>query len=262
VKMQAAIVVMSKEDALEAYRGGARLLSVKNIREGPLGANVPRIIREVRRSLPRRVKVGATLGDYPERMSGTVAQAAVGAIVSGARHHVTAGLYRVGSGEEASLIIRNLGEIRDLYPRVRLAIGAYVDHQRLGSISPSEVLELLKGSKIDVVVLDVQSPEEGRLFDFMKPPALQELIARAHRYGLQTTLLGSLGAKDVEILIESGTDLIGVRGSVCEGGRMGRISARKVRELLETIEHHQNLYSRRKPPSRLPSLLRRTFFRA
>jgi len=255
--MEAVIVVMSKEDALEARRGGARLLSVKNIREGSLGANVPRIIREVRRSLPRRVKIGATLGDYPERMAGTVAQAAVGAIVSGARHHVTAGLYRVGSAEQASLIIRNLGEIKDLYPKVSLAIGAYADHQKLGSISPSETLELLKGSKVDAVVLDVQLVEEAHLFDLMKPPPLQEFIGRAHRYGLQTILLGSLGVKDVETLIELGPDLIGVRGSVCEGGRLGRISAQKVRELLETIEHHQDLYSKRNPPSHFKAFLRR-----
>jgi hypothetical protein len=255
--MEAVIVVMSKEDALEAYRGGARLLSVKNIHEGSLGANVPRILREVRKSLPRRVKVGATLGDYQERMAGTVAQAAVGAIVSGARHHVTAGLYRIGSAEEASLIIRNLGEIKDIYPKVQMAIGAYADYQKLGSISPEQTLELLKGSKIDTIVLDVQHPEEGHLFDLMKPPALQEFIGRARRYGLQTILLGSLGVEDVETLIELGPDLVGVRGSVCEGGRLGRTSARKVRELLQTIEHHQGLYSKRNPPSRLKAFLRR-----
>jgi uncharacterized protein (UPF0264 family) len=256
--MKAVIVVMSKEDALEAYRGGARLLSVKNIREGSLGANVPRIIREVRRILPRWVRMGASLGDYPERMAGTVAQAAVGAIVSGARHHVTAGLCRVGSVEEASLIIRNLGEIKDLYPRVRLAIGAYADYQKMGTISPGDALELVRGSRIDAVVLDVEFPEEGHLLDLMKPPALEEFIGRAHRYGLQTILLGSLGVKDVEVLIESGTDLIGVRGSVCEGGRAGRISAQKVRELLQTIEHHQDLYSPKRSPSRLRAFLRRT----
>jgi uncharacterized protein (UPF0264 family) len=243
--MEAVIVTACREDALEARRGGARVLSVKNLREGSLGANIPRTIREVRKAVPRRVAVGASLGDFPERMAGTAAQAAIGAIVSGARHHVTAGLCRVSSKEEASLIIRHLGEIKDLYPRVMMAIGVYADYERLGTIGPTEALELLKGSRIDAVVLDVQFPEEAHLFQLMKPSVLQEFVGRAHRYGLRTILLGSLGVPDVEALIEIGTDLIGVRGSVCEGGRTGRVSAQKVRELLRTIEHQESLYSRR-----------------
>lgn len=238
--MEAVIVVMSKEDARAAVEGGAKLLSVKNLQEGSLGANLPSVIREVRKVVPRKVNVGAALGDFHERMAGTAAQAGVGAIASGATHHVTAGLYKVTSKEETSRIIKDLGEeIKKHYPSVLTAIGVYADYEELGAINPWDALELLQGSKIDAVAVDVQLYTKGHLFNYMSPQELQRFVGRAHFYGLKTVLLGSLSEEDVPALIEVGTDLIGVRGSVCYGGRTGNTSAQRVKDLLAAIDRYR-----------------------
>ncbi len=238
--MEAVIVVMSKEDARAAVEGGAKFISVKNLQEGSLGAHLPSIIRDVRKAVPRRINVGAALGDFHERMAGTVAQAAVGAIESGATHHVTAGLYKVTSKEEASRIIKDLGEeVKKRYPAVLTAVGVYADYEELEAINPWDALELLRGSKIDAVAVDVQRYTKHHLFNYMSPPELQRFVGRAHLYHLKTILLGSLSEEDIPALIEIGTDLIGVRGSVCYGGRTGNTSAQRVKDLLATIHRYQ-----------------------
>lgn len=232
---------MSKEDARAAVEGGAKFISVKNLEEGSLGANLPSVIRDVRKTVPRKINVGAALGDFHERMAGTAAQAAVGAIESGATHHVTVGLYRVTSKEETSRLIKDLGEeTKKRYPSVLTAIGVYADHEELGTINPWEALELLRGSKIDAVAVDVQLYTKHHLFNYMSPPELQRFVGRAHFYHLKTILLGSLSEEDVPALIEIGTDLIGVRGSVCYGGRTGNISAQRVKELLAAIDRYRS----------------------
>ncbi|CAM5334467.1 hypothetical protein SGLAM104S_07098 [Streptomyces glaucescens] len=74
------------EEALDCAKAAEYLdiVDVKKPDEGSLGANFPWVIREIRDAVPADKPVSATVGDVPYK-PGTVAQAALGAVVSGQR---------------------------------------------------------------------------------------------------------------------------------------------------------------------------------
>ena len=53
----------------------------------------------------------------------------------------------------------------------------------------------------------------------------------ARALGPVTAMAGALGPADLERARRLGADIVGVRGSACEGGREGAVSAARVRAL-------------------------------
>ncbi len=101
--MKLLVSVVDKTEALESIRGGANILDVKNPKEGSLGANFPRVIRQVREVAPKNLEVSATIGDLPN-LPGTASLAALGAAVSGV-DYVKVGLFGVKTSEEATKLM-------------------------------------------------------------------------------------------------------------------------------------------------------------
>jgi uncharacterized protein (UPF0264 family) len=64
-----------------------------------------------------------------------------------------------------------------------------------------------------------------RLFDNVPPDVCGEFVRLAHASGLLAALTGSVKQTDLGPLTRIGTDIVGVRGAVCEGGdrNAGRI---------------------------------------
>ncbi|MVO85511.1 aldehyde dehydrogenase family protein [Streptomyces sp. p1417] len=81
------------EEARDCVKAAEHLdvVDVKKPDEGSLGANFPWVIREIRDTVPADKPVSATVGDVPYK-PGTVAQAALGAVVSRATY-IKVGLY-------------------------------------------------------------------------------------------------------------------------------------------------------------------------
>jgi hypothetical protein len=63
------------------------------------------------------------------------------------------------------------------------------------------------------------------------PTALAQWVDKAHDAGLLVALAGQLTADDLSFVREAGADIVGVRGAACEGGRNGRVTAERVRQL-------------------------------
>jgi len=236
--MELVIPVMSLQDARAAVDGGARLISVKNLHEGSMGANLPHTIRTVRRNIPRRIRLGATAGNFPGYMVCTAAQAAVGAAVSGAKDHVTVGLYKVPSYREAAKIVKAVSEtIKWFDKRIGVGICSFADYKEIGSISPEETLDILVDSQADIAVIDVAGKHGKHLFDYMNVEELRSFVEGAHSHGLWTLFLGSLGKDDVSALLETGVDIMGARSTVCREGKWYyEVDEQKVRELVKTID--------------------------
>jgi len=236
--MELVIPVMSLADARAAVGGGVRLVSVKNLHEGSMGANLPYTIRTVRRSISRRIRLGATLGNFPGYMVCTAAQAALGAIVSGARDHVTVGLYKVDSYRDAVKIVKAVGEtVKRFDRRVGVAVCSFADYEEIGSISPKETLDILADSQADIAVIDVAGKAGKHLFDYMSIEELHSFVEGAHSHGLWTLFLGSLGKDDVPELLKTGVDIMGARSTVCRENKWYyEVEKEKVKELVKTIE--------------------------
>jgi hypothetical protein len=86
------------------------------------------------------------------------------------------------------------------------------------------------------VLLDTAHKQGPGLRQLVSAEALTAWVARAHGMGLMVALAGRLELDDLEFVREAGADIAGVRGAACDGGRTGRISVEKVRELVRRVD--------------------------
>lgn len=216
----------SVEEALVCASAAEYLdvVDVKNTKEGSLGANYPWVISAVRKAVPADKVVSATLGDVPFK-PGTVAQAGLGATVAGAGY-IKAGLYGCSTPEQGIEVMTGLVRaVRD-YKRDAIVVAAgYADAYRVGSLNPMAIPYVAHKSQADIAMLDTAIKDGTSLFDHLNLDECAEFVRRAHGYGLQVALAGSVKVEHLKDLAAIGTDIVGVRGAVCDGGNRdtGRI---------------------------------------
>ena len=231
------VSVTGNAEALESIEGGAHILDVKNPKEGSLGANFPRVIKQVKGVVPKNIEVSATIGDLPN-LPGTASLAALGAAVSGA-DYVKAGLYGVRDAKEATTLMREVCmAVKEYDYNLKVIAAGYADFRTVGCVSPLKLPEIADVVEADGVLVDIKVKDgESNLFNFLTNEELQELVNDAHDNNLIVALAGSLGKHDVPIVWGLSADIIGVRGAVCtKGDRVkGRVEKEKVREFVEEI---------------------------
>jgi uncharacterized protein (UPF0264 family) len=210
------VSVRNKSEAVEAIKGGAHIIDVKNPREGSLGANFPRVIRVVREITPEPMEVSATIGDMPN-LPGTASLAALGAVVSGAKY-VKTGLFGVKTTEEAAVLMKEVRRaVKDYDANANVIAAGYADFQKVGSLNPLKLPEVACQSRADGVMVDIKIKTEGNLFDFLRDDHLEELSQKAHENNMFVAFAGSLRKEDISRVFKLGADIIGVRGAVCSG---------------------------------------------
>jgi (5-formylfuran-3-yl)methyl phosphate synthase len=89
------------------------------------------------------------------------------------------------------------------------------------------------------VLIDTLDKRGPGLFATASSATVARWVGAAHDGGLSIALAGSLGVGDVERVRDLDADILGVRGSVCDGGRGGRVSIARVRELATTQDQRQ-----------------------
>ncbi|GAA1983795.1 (5-formylfuran-3-yl)methyl phosphate synthase [Kitasatospora viridis] len=209
----------SVEEALDCAKAAEHLdiVDVKKPDEGSLGANYPWVIREIRAAVPADTPVSATVGDVPYK-PGTVAQAALGAAVSGATY-IKVGLYGCGTPEQAIEVMRGVVRaVKEYRADAFVVASGYADAHRIGSVNPLALPDIAFRSGADAAMLDTAIKDGTRLFDHLPPEVCADFVKRAHQVDLLAALAGSVKAADLGELTSMGTDIVGVRGAVCEGG--------------------------------------------
>jgi len=224
------ISVLNASEAREAIVGGADILDVKNPAEGSLGANFPRVIREIRKISAPLVKMSAAIGDLPN-LPGTASLAALGAAVSGA-DYVKVGLWGPMTEAEAVFLLREVREaVRD-FPNVSVIAAGYADARRSGSLDPQLLPRITLSAGVTGCLLDTAIKDGCSLFDFLKPEALRALAEEAHAAGLLYALAGALKERDLRLVRQIGADVVGLRSAACqEGQRNGPLDVQRVRRL-------------------------------
>lgn len=235
--MKLLISVVNGKEALNAVRGGAHIIDVKNPGEGSLGANFPRVIRHVREIVPKYVEVSATIGDLPN-LPGTASLAALGAAVSGA-DYIKAGLFGVKEVSEALYMLREICRaVKEYNPCLRVIAAGYADYKNVGCLNPLKLPEVAYVAGADGVMVDVKLKSAGyNVFSFLGREKLKEFVDRAHELNLIAAIAGSLSKVDVPLVYSLGADIIGIRRAACMGGDRfsGTIQSELVRELVREI---------------------------
>lgn len=235
--MIAMLLMVSVQDlgeALEAVRGGADIVDVKNLREATVGSNFPPVIKSVRRALPKDIHVSVTLGVVPNQ-PGTVALAVYGA---GALDATSVKVGFVNTDYEMAL--RILQECRRALEgfETKLVAATFADSHLYGGIDPKLVVKLAQESGSDGILIDTLTKDGRNLFDFMDEQTLKALVEEAKDLGLSTALSGSLRIENLDTLVRINPDIVGVRGAVCTNGdrENGRVAAAAVARLKEEIK--------------------------
>jgi hypothetical protein len=231
------VSVINKAEALEAINGGAHIVDVKNPKEGSLGANFPRVIRQVKDVVPDNVEVSATIGDLPN-LPGTASLAALGAAVSGA-DYVKVGLFGVKTPTEATILMKEVCRaVKDYNNALKVVAAGYADFNKLGCLNPLMLPRVAYKAEADGVMIDVKiKNSESKLFNFLGDKELKKFVDEAHNFDLIAALAGSLDRQDVPRLYDLRADVIGVRRAVCsKRDRLnGKVQGREVLKFAEEI---------------------------
>ncbi|MFE1025760.1 (5-formylfuran-3-yl)methyl phosphate synthase [Streptomyces sp. NPDC058818] len=229
------------DEALDCAKAAEHLdiVDVKKPDEGSLGANFPWVIREIRMAVPADKPVSATVGDVPYK-PGTVAQAALGAAVSGATY-IKVGLYGCTTPEQAVDVMRGVVRaVKDYRADAFVVASGYADAHRIGCVNPLALPDIARRSGCDAAMLDTAVKDGTRLFDHLPPDVCAQFVRRAHDAGLLAALAGSVKVGDLGELTRIETDIVGVRGAVCEGGDRdaGRIQPHLVAAFRAEMDRH------------------------
>jgi (5-formylfuran-3-yl)methyl phosphate synthase len=228
--MRLMISVVSAAEAREAMSGGAALLDVKNPEEGSLGAQFPKVIREIKKMASGNIELSAAIGDMPY-LPGTAALSALGAAVCGA-NYIKVGLWGARSETEAIAMMCAVQEAVGEFNTSVIAAG-YADYRRMGALDPRCLPDVAASAGIRGCLIDTAIKDGPTLFDFVKMSELTALAQQTHAKDLMFGAAGALRAQDLEPLRNAGVDVVGLRTAVCRNNqRNGPLDPVRVRDLI------------------------------
>jgi uncharacterized protein (UPF0264 family) len=219
------VSVANPADAAAALAGGADLIDAKDPAAGALGAVTPEMLREIQATVAGARPVTAALGDAADEDE----------VERAAREFAAAGAFFVkvgfaGIGSPARAVALAAAAVRGAGSRGVVAV-AYADAGRAGNLSPAALLDVAARADARGLLLDTADKTGPGLCALQSPLALARLVADAHSAGLFVAMAGKLEEGDLRVVRDAGTDIAGVRGAACLGGRTGVTSAERVRRL-------------------------------
>lgn len=217
------VSVVDRVEALEAVKGGADIVDVKNPVEGALGAQRPWVVKQVRASLPKHFELSVTLGDLPY-IPGTASLAAVGAAVLGA-DYVKIGLLGARRLEEAAQMIKAAKtSMEALNLKAKIVACGYADHAEHGCLNPLLLPKAAYEAGADGILVDVKCKDSSRnLFSCLSRENLRKLVVEAQGFGLFAALAGGLNLKTLTECVKLGADVVGLRrGVLSADGKISR----------------------------------------
>jgi uncharacterized protein (UPF0264 family) len=229
--MRLLISVADAAEASDALAGGADIIDAKDSLAGALGAVSVEVLREIHAAVAGARPLTAALGDASleaatERAAAAFTEAGAAVVkvgFSGIRSTARAAALvaaavrgaKTGSGDRAGGVV---------------AV-AYADADRVASLAPADLINVAARAGADGLLIDTADKRGPGLLRLVAPDALAALVAQAHEAGLFVVLAGKLTAADLPLARDAAADIAGVRGAACDGGRTGRVAARKVRLL-------------------------------
>ena len=228
--MQLLVSPSSIEEAKSSL--SADIIDVKKPSEGSLGANFPWVIQEIKKIAGKK-PVSAAIGDN-EYKPGTAALSAYGAAHAGA-DFIKVGLKFDGIDHAREVIEAVTTAVKRDFPEKSVVIAAYADFQRMGTISPLVISQMVADAGADVAMIDTGIKDGRSAFEFMDEVALIQFVEQNRELGLQTAIAGSLKFEDLDAVKRIGPDIIGVRGMVCGGDRSATIRAELVERAMKML---------------------------
>lgn len=236
--MMLMVSVQDLNEALEAVKGRADIVDVKNLQETLVGSNFPPVIKEVREAIQKDIHVSVTLGVAPNQ-PGTVALAVYGAGALNATS-VKVGFLQT----DYDLALKILRECKKALSGTdtKLIAATFADSHLYSGIDPKLVVKLAKESESDGMLIDTLTKDGRNLFDFIDEKTLKALVDEAKEAGMSTALSGTLRISNLNTLMRINPDIVGVRGAVCtkEDRYGGHVASEAVANVKKEMEMRLN----------------------
>ena len=206
------VSVQNLEEALQALKGGADIIDVKNLQEALVGSAHPHIVRDVRNAIPMERHASVTLGVVPHQV-GTVAMAVYAAGC------VQATSVKVGfMDHEYALAEETLHACREALEgfETKLIGSLFADNALFGGLEPHHMNKLAVDTKCDGWLIDTLTKDGRNLFDFVREEELRDMVFEGKEAGMSTALSGHLRISDLDELARINPDIVGVRGAACQ----------------------------------------------
>ena len=168
------VSVQNVEEALEAERGGADVVDVKNLQEALVGSGHPTVVHQVRSRIQPENHVSVTLGVVPSQ-PGTVAMAAYAAAVLNATS-VKVGFCNTDY-DTAVDVLRQARSAMEGY-QTKLVGSVFADNPLYDGLDPYVMVQLAKEGQCDGFLIDTLTKDGRNLFDFIPEADLKTMIPR------------------------------------------------------------------------------------
>ena len=208
------VSVQNLAEALEALKGGADIVDVKNLQEALVGSAHPHVVKQVREAVPSAHHASVTLGVVPNQ-AGTVAMAVYTVGV------LDATSVKVGfMNTEYDLAVETLLACREALEdfNTKLIGSLFADNPLYDGLDAHHMVRLAKDGQCDGWLIDTLTKDGRNLFDFIPEPELRDMVFEGKELGLSTALSGHLRIEDLDELSRINPDIVGVRGAVCAKG--------------------------------------------
>jgi uncharacterized protein (UPF0264 family) len=237
--MRLLVSVRSAEEARAAAAGGADIVDGKNPFTGALGALLPTVVREIAANVGVNRLVSAALGDAA---SEDAIERDAAAFTAAGAALVKVGFAGVTARDRVEALVAATGRGAGNH---RVIAVAYADFDRIAGPSSLDVLEAAARLGVAGILLDTADKSGPGLRHLVSAPALARWVATARAAGLLVALAGKLAAEDLAFVRDAGADIAGVRGAACDGGRGGRVTAERVRQLRRRLDSRPGRANRR-----------------
>ncbi len=230
--MRLLVSVRDAGEARSALAGGAEIIDAKDPARGSIGPVLPEALAAIRAAVPAEARLSAALGDVAtyEDVARTMDRIMVPLAF------VKLGFHGVRDAGQAEALLREAVRRAERLPgRPRVVAVAYADADRVHSLPPDVFQYIVPEAGADGVLVDTCLKDGRNLFEFVAPAALGTLASALAADELVLALGGSLGLPEVRAAAETGATVLGVRGSVCRGGRNGVVDDGLVRDLAQAV---------------------------
>ena len=248
--MKLLVSVVDAQEAVEALKGGADIIDVKNPEEGSLGAAPPWVIHDVIKAVAGLRETSCTLGDLPA-LPGSISLAATGAGLQGPDFIKVAAKDLASPSDAVKVLSWTVRALDKLHPTPKVIACTYADWEQASALSPLQLVDAAARSHAFGVLLDTYNKHGHSLFDIMKPLEVKAFVQAARRHGLLCAIAGSLTLTQATAIRFCNPDIVGIRGAACESGdrTTGRVSSKCVRLFREAIAQQFEC----RPSIRLPA---------
>lgn len=235
--MQLLVSVRSADEVAAALAGGADIIDAKEPGRGSLGPVEPDALNRILQELPGDCGASVALGDVTQPEQVVDALNRLELPPRGTPTYLKLGFAGVGSPQRVGQLLETAVSIaKEMASSPRVVAVAYADFERAGTISAALILSLAEAAGAAGVLLDTHGKDGEGLLAWLSPADLADWVAIGRRAELLIALAGSLRAYDLPLVCQADPAVVGIRGAACDGGRLGRISADRVRRFRQALE--------------------------